>query len=304
MDEMQALTQRGPQDDVFLRNVLCLAAAVWLTWEYIITCRDEYQYIWRGSMNRVKVLYIFARYFTLGVQWANTYIVFAPLSRVPVPRHGCVGWFLFLMISASLLLAAIDSLIMLRVYALYNCSSKMTIFLTSLLAMQGMLIAIIASRNLHLLPFSETCNVLETPHEVAYIMAGVMVAQTILLLLTLARRKIAFGESLVVRHVVRDGAWVFVLVISMCVAILPSSLFTHASKPHIIFVWPIALMSITTCRLIINMQKIPLETLSNRYSNSGSTGTGIAFTSYIEMTETSRISIVSTHPNHSRGSTL
>ncbi|KAF8960806.1 hypothetical protein BDZ97DRAFT_1665344 [Flammula alnicola] len=286
-----------------ISSLFVVAAAVWLTWEYIITCRDEYQYIWRGSMNRVKALYMFARYFTLSVQWANTYIVFVPLSRVPVHRHGCMGWFLFLTISACFLLAAVDSLIMLRVYALYNCSPKMAAFLASLLVMQGMLVATCTSRTLHLVPFSETCNVLETPHEVIYIMAGVLLTQTILLVLTIAKRKIAFGESPIVHLVVRHGAWVFVLVVSMWVTIIPYSLFTQVSKPHIIFVWPIALMSIATCRLIINMQKIHIEMRSNRHSDSRLADTDIMFTSYIEMFETSQISSVSTHPNRVRGST-
>ncbi|KAF8960808.1 hypothetical protein BDZ97DRAFT_1284220 [Flammula alnicola] len=298
MDRLQAFARRGLQEDVFLRNVLCLAGAVWMTWEYIITCRDEYQYIWR-----VKVLYMLARYLTLGVLWANTYIVFVPLSCVPVPRHACVGWFLLLMISASLLLAAIDSLIMLRVYALYNCSLKMAVFFTGLLVMQMMLIAISVSRTLHLLPFSETCDVLETPQEVIYVMAGDVFTQTILLLLTIAKRKVAFGESLLVHLVVRDGAWVFVLLVSIWAATIPYSLFTHVSKLHLMFVFPIALMSTATCRLIMNMHKIPLEMSSNRYSGSGSTGTDIAFTTHIEMSETSQISVASIHPTQAREST-
>ncbi|KAF8960809.1 hypothetical protein BDZ97DRAFT_1284301 [Flammula alnicola] len=303
MDKLQALARRGLQEDVFLRNVLCLAAAVFLIWEYVITCRDEYRYIWSGSMSRVKVLYMFARYFTLAILWANTYIVFVPLSRVPVPRHGCVGWFLLLIISASLLLAAIDSVIMLRVYALYNCSLKMAVFFTSLLVMQMMLIAISILRTVHLLPFSETCDVVETPREVIYVMAVDVFTQTILLLLTIAKRKIAFGESLVVHLVIRDGAWVFVLLASIWVVNVPYSLFTHVAKFHIVFVWPIALMSTATCRLIMNMHKIPLEMLSNRYSGSGSTGTDIAFTTHIEMFETSQISVASIHPTEAREST-
>ncbi|KAF8962284.1 hypothetical protein BDZ97DRAFT_1119698 [Flammula alnicola] len=284
MDKVQALTQNGLHEDVFLRKVLCLAAAVWLVWEYMITCRDEYLYIWRGSMSRVKVLYMFARYFPLAVQWVNAYIVFVPLSRVPVPRHECMGWFLFLTISASVLLAAVDGLIMLRV-------------------MQEMLIAIYTSRPLHRLPFGETCNILETPREAAYIMAGVVVTQTILLLLTVAKKKVAFGESLVVHLVVRDGAWVFVLIVSLWVTIIPYSLFTQVAKPHIMLVWPITLLSIAICRVIINMQKIPVDMRANRHSNPGSTDMDIEFTSYIEMFENSQISTASTHPSRTRGST-
>ena len=45
---------------------------------------------------------------------SNVYIVFVPLSQAPVPRSACVAWFLLLTVGACLLLASIDTLLMLR----------------------------------------------------------------------------------------------------------------------------------------------------------------------------------------------
>ncbi|KAF8954914.1 hypothetical protein BDZ97DRAFT_364066 [Flammula alnicola] len=193
-----------------------------------------------------------------------------------------MGWFLLLTTNASVLLTAGDSLIMLRVYILYNCSWKMAVFLISLLVMQGMLIAIYTSRPLHLLPFGETCNILKIPREAAHIMAGVVVTQAISLLLTTTKRKVAFGESVVVHLVVRDGAWVFVLIVSLWVTIIPYFLFTQVAKPHIMLV-----KLLSRCELI-DILILDMD---------------IEFTSCIEMFENSQIYTAPAHPSRARGST-
>ncbi|KAF8191278.1 hypothetical protein BJ912DRAFT_295352 [Pholiota molesta] len=143
------------------------------------------------------------------------------------------------------------------------------------------------SRTLYLVPFSSTCDILETPHDVVYIMAAVIITQVVLLFLTVAKRRVASGASPVVHIVVHDGARVFVLIVSMWVTIVPYSLFIQVSKPHIIFVWPIVLMSIGTCRLIMHMQKLPLEVLAREnYRNPGATDdASIILTSYIATFE-------------------
>ncbi|KAF9481753.1 hypothetical protein BDN70DRAFT_506282 [Pholiota conissans] len=241
---IQRFTPRGLEEDVLVRNVICLSALVCLLWEYTLTFQDEYKYIWKGSMNRVKALYLFTRYSTLAIHIANIGVTFGPLSKVPVPRGACMGWFLMLTVGACLLLACIDILIMLRVYLLYGRNWVIGVFLAGLLLAQGMLVATCTSRTLHIVPFSDTCDVMETPSEVVYIMAGVIATHFILLFLTIAKRRTAFGESPIVHMVVQDGARVVVLIVSMWVTIVPYSLFIQVSKPHLIFVWPIVLMSI------------------------------------------------------------
>jgi len=212
-------------------------------------------------------------------------VVFGPLSHTPVPRFACTAWFLLLTIGACLLLASIDALVMLRVYILYNRSTVVAAFLTALMFLQFGLVAMCTGRTLHVVPFSNTCDVLQTPHDVVYIMGGVILTQAVLLILTLAKRKVAFGASPLVHMVVHDGARVFVLIVSLWMTIIPYSLFMQVSKPHIIFVWPIALMSIATCRLVMHMQKLPLEVLSSSGSElADMTGT-VVLTTYLASLE-------------------
>ncbi|KDR79385.1 hypothetical protein GALMADRAFT_137227 [Galerina marginata CBS 339.88] len=285
MKEAHLWRARALQDDVFGRNVSSLGALVWLIWECIITGYNEYQHIWRGPMNRVKLLYLFSRYLAICAQVANTYIVFFPLSILPVPRDECQIWLIFLTVCACLLLAALDLVIMLRVYALYNRSLKLGLFLAFLLLIQAAVVTACTRITVPHVPFGPSCDALETPADVIYFMATVVFSQTVLLILTVRKRKVAFGQSPLIDLVVRDGAWVFVLIVSMFVAIIPYSFIVQVFKPHIIFVWPITLLSVTACRLILNMQKITVSPVAGQFSGQASTNTNIAFTSYIDFND-------------------
>jgi len=44
----------------------------------------------------------------------NVYLVFGPLSKFPLPESHCQLWFVFLVASTSLLMAALDFILMLR----------------------------------------------------------------------------------------------------------------------------------------------------------------------------------------------
>jgi len=190
---------------------------------------------------------------------------------------------IFLTVCSCLLLAAVDLVIMLRVYALYNRSLKIALVLAFLLLIQGALVTACTCITVPRVPFGPSCDVLKTPPDVAYFMAAVVFSQTILLILTLRKRRVAFGQSPLVDLVVRDGAWVFVLVVSMFMITIPYSFVAQVSKPHVIFVWPITLLSITACRLIMNMQKVTVFPVAGQFSGQPSTNTDIAFTSYIDF---------------------
>lgn len=57
----------------------------------------------------------------------NLYLAFGPLQKLNIPKHVCEQWFLFLLISACVLLATLDFILMLRGTPLYtSVSTPMT----------------------------------------------------------------------------------------------------------------------------------------------------------------------------------
>ncbi|PPQ75168.1 hypothetical protein CVT26_008698 [Gymnopilus dilepis] len=275
MDGTDLWRVNGLREEVFARNICSLAALVWLIWEYVVTWHNEFRYIWGGQMNRVKYIYLFSRYFAIFVQLVNTCLVFFPLSQLPVGRRECEAWLLFLIISACLLMFTVDAVIMLR--------GKIAVFLAILLLGQLVVVTTCTSLTVPNVPFGPTCDALKTPPDAAYFMVVVICSHIVLLVLTVRKRKVAFGQSPVVDLVVRDGAWVFVLIVSMFLVTIPYSLASQIARPYALFVLPISLLSIITCRLILNMQKVVIIPVN--YSAGGTTDTGIAFTSFIDFPE-------------------
>ncbi|PPR04195.1 hypothetical protein CVT24_010743 [Panaeolus cyanescens] len=279
------LEKRSLQQDVFTRNVSSIAALVVLIWEFFDGVQDERRFIWRGQFNKVKGIYLFARYFGICAQIANTYLVFGPLSEVPVPRQKCQMWFIYLSTCSTVFFAATDLVLMLRVYVLYNRNRKVGCFLFCLLALQAGLVINCGARTIKVVPFDGICDVQTTPVEVVCFMTSAIVTQLTLLLMTVAKRKVASGQSPVIHVVVRDGTWVFALMFGMVATTIPYSLFVQISKPHIVLVWPITILSFACCRLILNMQKLGLHVEAPHRTTRGDReleSTGIAFTSFID----------------------
>ncbi|KAF5310218.1 hypothetical protein D9619_010256 [Psilocybe cf. subviscida] len=255
----RVLIARAVHEDVVFRNMISLSASAWLVYECFLTLQDEYQAIWRGSMSRVKALYLSGRYIGLAMQLVNIYFVFGPLSITPVPRQKCLSWFIYLAASAVALLIALDIVLMLRVHALYNRQKKVGALFAFLLSTQVVVVYVCCRKTLPLVPFGPTCDVLDCPHQVIVLMVGVVITHIILLFMAVAKRNLASNASSIIHLIVRDGAWVFALIVSLWVTIVPYSLFMQTSKPHLVFPWPMSFMSVMKAPRTENTQMTNTE---------------------------------------------
>ncbi|KAF8976416.1 hypothetical protein BDQ17DRAFT_1551202 [Cyathus striatus] len=257
---------------VFIRNVSSLSSLTVLVWEYLLTCGDEYQYIWIRPFTFVKAVYLFSRYIALISLIINNVFVLGRFSTLPVAREECQIMFQVLTALSCSMLAALDFILMLRVYVLYNRSWKVAAAFIGMLFVEAVLVSACSSHTVPVVPFDGACNVTKTPYDVIYFASSVVLTHCVLFFMTIARRKIGFGRTPIVQLIVRDGAWIFVLVISILSVNVPYSLYTEIARPHLVLGWPAVLLSTATCRLIINMQRLPLN---SDYS--------IQFTSVVDM---------------------
>ncbi|TFK31516.1 hypothetical protein BDQ12DRAFT_694010 [Crucibulum laeve] len=249
---------------VYARNSSSLGALLLLLLEVVATSGDEYQYIWRRPRTAVNYLYLFSRYFGIISQTINCSMIFGPLSRRPVRPDLCNAWMHFEMISAQLLLTTLEGILMWRVYALYQQSWRVGTFLTSVFILDIILAAILGRRTLPMLQFDELCTGYGAPRDVLYFGASVLATQSMIWVMTFLKRNIACGGAPVVHLMIRDGVCVFVLLCAIFSVSIPYS-FLESLAAHIVFFWPISLMSIATCRVILNMQrlKVPSASLSD-----------------------------------------
>ncbi|TFK32877.1 hypothetical protein BDQ12DRAFT_771250 [Crucibulum laeve] len=221
------------QSSIKTRNYASLAALVILVWEYLITCKHEYLYIWSAI---------------LGQMYGT------PFSAVSVSSSTCRNWFIFLLVSGWLMLATVNVILMLRGISTY---SKKIAFLLLLL----MLIELCLAVTCHLftfkyVTFNAICDAQETPIQALYFCCSVVITQTVVWSLTLVKRKLNLGQIPVLRRVLQDGAWAWILI---CSFHLLFGVVTLIMK-RMIAVCPYRssqlLILRKACRLIMNLQRL------------------------------------------------
>ncbi|KAF6742800.1 hypothetical protein DFP72DRAFT_936564 [Ephemerocybe angulata] len=272
---------------IFERNTFSLVALVFVTCELANSLEDEVRYIWRGQLNKVKVIYLLARYFGLAGLISNVLVLLVgPLSSTTTPVAHCRIWFTAMSVVSCSVLFAIDAISMLRVYALYRRSVKIGAFFASVLITEATLVTTCSSQHVGKVPFSPSCDVEKTPHQVIFFTCGVIFAQCSLLLFTFLKRQELVGQRQVpiLKLVFREGAWISTLICSMFLFTVPYSLITGTSKPHLVLIMPIAILSPAACRIILNMHRLSTTGRSTARTQTSSlnTDTDIQFTSLLD----------------------
>ncbi|KAF8958805.1 hypothetical protein BDZ97DRAFT_2078450 [Flammula alnicola] len=210
-------------ENLSLRKWSTLASLAVLSWEYILTSRDEFCYIWRRPTTGVKITYIFSHYFAIIVQSINFYLVSGPLWSVDIPDTVCKQWFMFLIIAACCLMAALDLILMLRIYALYLKDIRITVLLVLLFCAQIAAEAVLSPRTILDVPFDCICDTTETHPNIIYFCISVWVTHLPLGILTVAKRNLAQLGVPVARVVTRDGIWIVILVCCSSAGVLSLS---------------------------------------------------------------------------------
>ncbi|TFK33361.1 hypothetical protein BDQ12DRAFT_715858 [Crucibulum laeve] len=269
---------------VHIRNASCLASLAVLLYEHSITFAQEYQFVWKSRPTLVKWVYLFSRYFVIVVQIINNILLALPLSKLPIRHELCKPWFLFLMISTCISFAALEVVLMLRVYALYRRSPRVKNLFIAIFVINRVVVADY-TRRASSFPFGGACEITGMPHDMMIFLSILLIlTQSIIWLLTVIKRNITYGRAPVVGLMIRDGAWIFVLVCGVFIVTFPYALTERASKSHVIFLWPMSLFSIGTCRIILNMQSLNYPGAKSKLTSSDmSTNVEVDFTQCIDI---------------------
>ncbi|KAF8993633.1 hypothetical protein BDQ17DRAFT_129805, partial [Cyathus striatus] len=251
-----------------------VAAYIFLIWEYVCTCPHEFHHIWKQPITKVKTIYLFSRYFGLLFQSANHIIMMRVLSHLPVPSSTCVHWFMLQLAAFIVLFMAMEAVLMLRVYALYN-RSKASGF--TLLALYTFEMTISIGCGISIMPkikYDAICSGEIAPSEILIHGGSVLFVQFTVAVLTISKRNAGQTnvDTEIARIVLRDGFWVFTVVIGTFSLLVPYSFVKQIAVPYIIFSWPISIFSFITCRIILNMQRMKVEMINEppRWYTGGS----------------------------------
>ncbi|KDR76910.1 hypothetical protein GALMADRAFT_155619 [Galerina marginata CBS 339.88] len=253
----ELLTQAST--DEFSRKCACISGLVFLIWDTLSAFDKECAFILKTPLTGVKFLYLFARYFGIASQILSVVYVTGPLSITPVSSETCRRWWYFQILTLVALQASIQTVLVLRVYALY----KKNVFVGCILTF-----AILTGMGLFLyfgvgafddLEYSAACIVTIPPRQMVRLGGCLITTHSIILGFALCKYwhglQEGWADIPVVSIVMRDGSSTFVAIVAMLVAFMNFS-FRVKNIFHIVVPLVASSLSVRACRLIINMHSL------------------------------------------------
>ncbi|KAF9444302.1 hypothetical protein P691DRAFT_712088 [Macrolepiota fuliginosa MF-IS2] len=243
--------------EVQIRQYCNVAGLAVLVYDQILTWEQELQYIWLDSEIFLKSSFFLSRYLAPTIQIIN--IIHSSPPVLERRRGKCFPWFAFQIFSTCMLLWNMEVVMMIRVYALYDRARLMGTLLVLWFTFSRILNfwnGIDAMENMEADRF---CIIKKTPDGSKWFSLTIIVNQFLLWALTYYKYRDAVKEGWsrhpIVRVVMRDNSWVFITFTGILVSLLPYSFYVQ-QVGHIIFSLFNCIISIMSCRLILNMRSI------------------------------------------------
>ncbi|KAF8155809.1 hypothetical protein B0H34DRAFT_510466 [Crassisporium funariophilum] len=179
--------------------------------------------------------------------------------RYTMDDTGLRVWYVSQVIIAALSVLALDVVSMARVYALYNQQRWMGILLVSMLLMEIILAFIGLGLNLPDENFDPTTITTHLPMSFAYFGISAVVVQSFILALIMIKYGHGHLKGVpLVKLMMRDGTFAFLMLTVFALTVV---VYTLRSVVYAVtgYAWLLTGISCVTCRLIINMQRLPLS---------------------------------------------
>ncbi|GLB40044.1 hypothetical protein LshimejAT787_0705540 [Lyophyllum shimeji] len=256
----------------FFRNCSAFAAFTLLVWGSLINCDREYQHIWRSREADVSLVPVFWDWCTPACNASpqifpvthdsyrvNVIVITGPLAGARVRRSACAWWYGSQVFSFVFLAFVLEMLLSLRLYALYGKNRSIGVLLVWMIS-TGIVMAIVCGvRSVRGVHFESTCVAKDMLYEGVYNGMFAFVRHSFIWMMTMRRRNIGrLGDSSrapVVRLMLRDGAWIFAVFSAMLTTVTPYCVLLPVVAQTLI-PWSHSLVSVLTCRLILNMQQL------------------------------------------------
>ncbi|KAF9037492.1 hypothetical protein BJ165DRAFT_559610 [Panaeolus papilionaceus] len=256
--------------DFQIRHILSLIPLCLLILEYIGTCRFEFTYIWSRPLSISKVLFVISRYYEILGKAVHYCLIHLILGRSPtgISFRRCVLWYTLMFSQTVIMVLILDILLFLRVYALHRKRCCVLFLLIPIAAPY-----VLGTHKVWSLwtnqgeAFDGICNVfLHTSSSLTALLIGIsfIVSHILLWVGIYMKRNVGQGQVPVVKLVVREGSWIFIVLFAIVAALMPSSIAVNTDNPFVTFICPTTIISILNCRIIQNMHNIAINEASRR----------------------------------------
>ncbi|KAJ2924762.1 hypothetical protein H1R20_g12330, partial [Candolleomyces eurysporus] len=249
-----SIGRQAPQVSVesYLNNVAgtqvvgynCVASLAFLIYDILLTLHQE----WYGreslstvpnfvalntldsiSWNLTKCLFFFIRYFPVILQISVLFVGTPPFTFT---KRECYIWNVYQGLATVLIVAAVDYILILRIFALYSRNRTIRYLVATLYLLELVTMSIGVGLAVPKLGYDDLCTLIDVP-DTFLIAAGAPIAfQTILFALTawrfLEAVKAGWGNVPIIQLLMRDGTWAFILLF----AILLGEAFLYGFAPE------------------------------------------------------------------------
>ncbi|KAF4612689.1 hypothetical protein D9613_011771 [Agrocybe pediades] len=236
---------------------------------------EEVEYLWSGRIRLISYLYGFCRYFPLGAQIVN--IILSELIHNAPSERLCMTAFVMKAATAQLTTTCVETILVVRVHALYNCSRLSGLFLLGILAIGTcfeLCGAIMTIMQLQPRPGNNICKPARSSLiTISFFAIGCGLIESVLLVMTLAKiilsRNTGWLRTPVISLMLRDSVSVFILLVTEssllnCTVITSTvvgfevvrSIDDKVSLWAAAYSWYVALLSASGCRIILNMRML------------------------------------------------
>lgn len=257
-----------------------VSALTFLLYDILITLDDEVRLIWPNPRNQTKLLFFFIRYFPIMLQ---TTIMFLGTPPFTFTNHECYIWNVYQAIASLLIVACVDYILILRVFALYPRNRVVQLLLLGSFVLEIIIISVMMGLAVPGMITDATCTVLDVPFTFLVAAGAPIVFQTLLFGLTgfkfVQAVKSGWGHVPIMKLLMRDGTWAFILL--FFVLISEAALYGFATEAYsgILYGWLNTFYSFCGYRILLN-----LNHLNHVSSNRPSRQTRSATTAGIEFT--------------------
>ncbi|KAI0633044.1 hypothetical protein C8Q77DRAFT_1059067 [Trametes polyzona] len=224
------------------------AALTMLTWDILTTMDQEVSLIWSSEWTLPKSLYLFARYYSLvSLTIQNVYLA--------VP---CVPWLIFQIMSTFLVEAAVEVIIILRVYAVYATQPRVLHIMLLGFAVQVAIMSVSLGLSINKVRTGWDCRAADLPTEMVLYSTASIVYEAFLFGLMMygiiRGAKDGFSNTTLLNSLVRDGAVAFLAI--FLVMLMNTILFTLAPSTLVTmgFPWLLAILGAAGPRLVLNLR--------------------------------------------------
>ncbi|KAF8637190.1 hypothetical protein AX17_002987 [Amanita inopinata Kibby_2008] len=249
------------ESDLALRDqtYTSLVALTVQVWEFLVCFGDEVEYLWPTRFTVTKVLYFWSRYLSLIAQIVNAVLTRLLYSQYSTARN-CYNMLVFWLFLAQQAVACLELVALLRVYVLYNKSTRVGVSLLLVFAIESVVKYVGVSTRVRSLGLETTCTPSKTGTKGGiYILLGVGMNQCVVMSLIIAKlvigRSVGWGRTPLASLMMRDGVATFMLLGAVLGGVVAINSVQTRDKLRDAKLSPmfIALLSTIGSRLILNM---------------------------------------------------